>query len=699
MYLRKSVRVVAVALIVIAGIAALTPAPSAQSGVTMTHGMAIPTGDFMVFWTPERLTQARAWFQANSSSFSPRGYPPESTALDNAFLYLMTGNTTAAQSAVNWAAATNFYSTGPGDAARWYGEKQILVFSWLKNLFTADQRRTTIENINRAIANDLTKLWGGPSDPANNYNWGFTRNALLWGIASYNENYTDSTGRTQRQIAEGFIDNALVTRWQNVMVPFFSGPDRGGTLPEGSHYGPYLMEYFGTSLVTTRILGRPMTADTNFYKEAVMGVIYATTQKPTNGSVRNPITPRYQVFSYGDEQDNDGYPPAGKHEYGNFMTFAASEWRNTPLGQYARYWLNRVRPDVDYHIRATDTSLGQNGLSFDGLPLDYYAPGPGYFYTRDTWRSGSSDKPTVMVFQLNQYYGAHSQCEAGTFQILRNDRWLSKEAPGRSVTYAGPNGTSSVLDYSVWPHNGITVDNNSLGNCMDSRTARVLRVESRPSYAYAAVDLSTYHKIAAAPIIIREFVNVRDLNTLIVFDRVRSTQDLAKTALIHFPTNPTIAGNIITGTNVTEQMRVTSLTPLISGQTATFTVIDESSAGGGSGSTWEPQFRLQIDTRGRLDSYHINVLQARSVGDPDVTATLNETSTSFVITLTRPGAATTVLTFEKGMASNGGSIQVGSTNSPFTTTVQSIAVTDNGVVWDGTPTNLPRPPANVRIIR
>ena len=352
----------------------------------------------MLYFDAQRLADARAWYASNPG-WSPRSNPPEAAAGDNAFLYLVSGNTAAAQSAINWASTYSFYTTNAGDEARWAGEYQILVFSWLKNLFTAQQRQATIASINRAIANDLTKSWGGASSPANNYNWGFTRNALEWGIASYNETYTDpATGRTQRQIATDFLTNSLVTRWMTVTAPFLNGVGRGGVMAEGSHYGPYLVRYLSVPMAQTRLFNRPLTADTNIFREAVYGAIYATTPKPTYGSPRHNITPRLQVFSYGDEQDNDGFPPAagdtyGSETFGGFMRMAAADWSGTTVGQHARYWVNRVQPISEAWFKSTDTSRAQPGLNFNTLPLDFYASGTGYFFTRSTWANSAPTNP------------------------------------------------------------------------------------------------------------------------------------------------------------------------------------------------------------------------------------------------------------------------------------------------------------------
>ncbi len=79
----------------------------------------------------------------------------------------------------------------------------------------------------------MTKGWGGPGMESSNYYWGYLRNELNWGIATYYEN----------SMAQTFLNDALVTRWQNGVLPYFAGPDKGGVPPEGSAYGPVMLSY------------------------------------------------------------------------------------------------------------------------------------------------------------------------------------------------------------------------------------------------------------------------------------------------------------------------------------------------------------------------------------------------------------------------------------------------------------------------
>ena len=79
----------------------------------------------------------------------------------------------------------------------------------------------------------LGKSWGGPGMEGNNYYWGYWENELNWAIATYYEN----------PMAQTYLNDALVTRWQNGVLPYFAGPDQGGVTPEGTEYGPEMLSY------------------------------------------------------------------------------------------------------------------------------------------------------------------------------------------------------------------------------------------------------------------------------------------------------------------------------------------------------------------------------------------------------------------------------------------------------------------------
>ena len=147
----------------------------------------------------------------------------------------------------------------------------MLVFDWCHDLLNPTQRQTLIDRWNTTLDALDKKTWGGVGMEANNYYWGYLRNDIEWGVASANENPR----------APEFLRHGLDTRFGRSFVPFASGPGRGGALTEGSQYGPYLLAYATLPLVTMANLGVDMWSSSNFFREAVYALIYATTPGPT----------------------------------------------------------------------------------------------------------------------------------------------------------------------------------------------------------------------------------------------------------------------------------------------------------------------------------------------------------------------------------------------------------------------------------
>lgn len=77
-----------------------------------------------------------------------------------------------------------------------------------------------------------------------------------------------------------------------------------------------------------------MYTESPFFQEAVYYVIYSTSSVPA--VQKGSTTKYYQVFPFGDEERDGGYPAATYAEYGSFMTTIAQMWGDRPIGQWAR---------------------------------------------------------------------------------------------------------------------------------------------------------------------------------------------------------------------------------------------------------------------------------------------------------------------------------------------------------------------------
>jgi hypothetical protein len=660
---------------------------------TSPYGMSIASGHPRLWFNAARLAQARQWLQ--SHPFTP------DTPIENAFLGLLNNNATYCRNAINYALGITIpdvATTNSSNEARWFGEEVYLTWDWCHGHMTASERQTLQDRWNYYNEQLRQKQWGGPDMYANNYHWGYLRNQMAWGIMSWGENPSAGTN----------LQDALVTRWQNRFVPYAGALGSGGVATEGSQYGPYLLGYSVIPFQSAEMHGRPIYDESGFHRAAVMNLIYSTTPGPSihRGS---GVSSGYELFPYSDDQFWRHGRSAHDVDFGSFMTMAAMRWGGSPLGRYARQWLNQVQPTRHRHVQAVDP--GGAAESFSSLPLDYLASGPGVLYLRNSW------SPTANALHLllgDDMVGVgHSHDDWG-FQIWRGGRWLTRETTAYSETIAGHAGGTAVSVNGVYAHNGIAMNGTFVSpNNYRSGPPRVLRLESTPSYAYAVTDLSAAYRATNRPQndnpavanVVREFVYLRGLETLVVFDRLASNAvgstaaaSIRKTFLTHFENAPQVtSARSVLGTNGSQALRLITLVP----SDPTYRVIDEATNGGTAAIA---QFRLEVETSGTAQSHFLHVLQARDTSAADITASVTEDANNYTVTLAHPTGGTAMVVFAKGMVSTGGSIAIGG-GAPraFHAGVQAVQVSQDGPVWgEGTVVApLPPPPAptSLRIAR
>jgi len=658
-----------------------------QNGIipVAAQELAIPQTHPRVWWTSENLIQAKQWYATHP--FNPAIGDP----WGNALRYVLTGETNYARNAINSLMSftiSDYELNGLASNNYRWNDWVPVVFDWCYNDMTPEERTTFITRYNTYVDAEMNKLWG-QNLPSGNYYWGRMRNEINWAIATYYENAS----------AQTYLDHALITRWQNSFLPYAANAGKGGVPQEGSQYGRYMLQYPLVPFTTLKLLGRDIYNETNFYKEAIFYLIYSTTPSPT--SIKGSSNTYYQVFPFNDDEANGGYPTAVSSYYGDFMTTLANQWSDLLIGQYAKAWLNMVMPPVTNYVQAINKLVVEQ--DFNTLPLDYYAPGIKYFYTRNIW----DPRSTVINLQLGNPVGVgHGHLDYGTFQIWRNGRWLSKETTDYSANYVGGSASSTIV------HNGIIFNGRGwdigVANAYAYGVPQVSRVESQQDYSYAVVDLSkayransTYKNADGSPrddnpfvkSVIREFVFIRPLETLVIFDRLESisdskwgpllpAEDVVKKFIIHFPEQPQIGGsNNVIGVNGNQALRLTTLVP----SSPTYNVVDEG-AGTSYASSYK-QYRLEVSTSGQAQSYFLNVLQAKDTTGANLDATFMEDANSFTVNLHHPALGDAVIMFNKGMNSTGGFIgysSFGSINNlnPFIDRIQGIEVTDNGPVWE-----------------
>ncbi|MBZ0236689.1 MAG: heparinase II/III family protein [Deltaproteobacteria bacterium] len=632
--------------------------------VATTHGLSIPAAHPRLWFNPSRLARARAWFQANpfnppTSEDSGGGYG------DVALHGLLTDNATGSCTrAIEWGLSRLGDVDDSGgtacDSCRWTGEQLILVYDWCHPYFTAAQRATYVAGMSTGIQAWSRKSWGGPGMFQNNYYWGYLRNELEWSITAYEEDPA---------WAEAMLDwvftNRLAQRFDPSTAP--TGASRGGVASEGSEYGPVVGAYPLVPFVTASLLGRNVYEETPFWRESVYAVIYSTTPAPTR--VPDVTGAGYTVFPFSDDEGWNSRFQAQTHYYPDFMTTMASYWPANNVGRHARQWTEMVGVTPWRHVQAVDEPTAP--LAFDGLPLDFYAAGPRYFYGRSAW--GASG--TVVMLQLGDAAEntiGHQHGDYGTFQIWRGGRFLSHEsaayAGSSSTSVVGYGGAGSVDGALGIAHNTVLVNGANPGPQYSGPEAIVERLESGAGYAFAAVDLVP--PATRMQEWRREFVFVRSLETLVILDRIQTADAAAtRTFLNHCETAPLVSGDDSATCTVGDQ--ALTMTTLLPAQRA-YRVVDE-------GSRASSQHRIEVDTTpGTAQSYILTVLEARGASEPALTPSVTDGGSSYTVTLD----GSTSITFQKGMTSTGGAIRIGGTERPLRAGVQAMSVTGDGPVWE-----------------
>ena len=642
--------------------------------------MGIPSGHPRLWWNAERIARARSWYQSNS--FSPRTSPVEDRAIDNAFLYILTGNAANCRTALDAATSITFPDLAANsptqgvasDGARWYGEKVILTYDWCYAHMTQSDKDTLLTRWNFYMDNLRQHSWGGAQMYESNYNWGYLRNMLEWGITTYGEN----------PMADTFLSDALVHRWQNNFVPYVNSVTggRGGAWQEGSNYGPAMPGYQTVPFMSATLLGRDIFNETNFIRENVFYLIYSTTPDRTFHKPSGDMY--YEMFPFSDdERFSEGGFVSKADGYGDFMTTLSDLWSDNAVGQYARRWVTMVGATRNRYIRAVDRGSAER--DFSNLPLDYYVSGPAYLYGRNQWGA----QATTWQLQLGLSHDeGHGHNELGNWQMWRNGRWLSRETTGYSDTVAGYGGSGSVDTNNAVAHNGLLINGTGGTARHENPTASYVmrRLESQPEYSFAVVDLSPAFASRASRVI-REFIFVRDLETMVVFDRLDSSS--TKTFLAHFEQSPSVeqGSRVINAVNGSQALQLNTLVP----SNATYRVVTEGGAVG--------QFRVEIDSAGGGQSYFLTTLQGKGSSDASLSPSVADNGSSYTLTLAHPSRGTATIVLQKGMTSTGGSLSIGGQSFNLTEGMQDNSVTNNGPVWGAGPPNRPTPPNNVRIIR
>jgi hypothetical protein len=663
------------------------------AGAVRVDGVEVRKDRPRIWLTPERIERMKVKAKANDPAWQGVVRFAAENPLCQALVYLVTGDEAQGRKAVNF--MTNWKlaevqltpASTASDPYRWSGHLPIIVYDWCHPLLTAEEKDAFMRKFNRYVEVMNQKSWGGVRMPFNNYFGGHMRNSGLWGIASFHEN----------DRAKEFLDHARFDRWEKSALVYFKGEGRGGVFGEGPGYSVANAQYYiqYADAVETAS-GEDLLKTTDFFKEFVYYCIYATTPAP---SVPTPPSgeakPYYQPFPYGDLENRPGGCPAWSHYASDIFLKIAQNSAGTTLGEQAQYWLNTVKPDAGGEgaiFRFIFEDPGRRERDFSDLPLAYYVPGVMQFYTRSDWTKDA----TAVSIQSNPSL-SHGHVDAGTFQINRKGRWVTKEATGYSVGFkdCGCNDMAA--------HNGLLFGGKGPVQIIYAGYGppRVVRLENRPEYAYLATDLSRFYnwrqkdeytrhdKYAKPPYesgvqtVVREFVYLRP-DTLVVFDRMKSRgNEMRKTFLLHCVEPPEIkeGEHLVVARSGDQRLFCRTVLPVKPGYSVVSLREGVQRISGDATYTW----RTQISSEAGEEEYFLHVLSAAdATGEAPAAKPLEENGKLGVEIAAKDGKYSVL--FNKGLDALGGKLAIDKRGQPFSRVlhdgVQGLKVDDQGVHWE-----------------
>lgn len=698
--LRRLIRIVA---LVVAGVLSLDLS-AAQLQVPATHPR-------LFYANSARLAQTQTYLSTHP--LNPSG--TSSTAMmERALRGLLTGNDADCDQAVAFLVGWEASAQGSGvrDALRQQGEDVLLIYDWCHHRLSASQITTLVTRWNGYMDGEFADDFANQGSEANNYWWGRTRNSLLWGIASFNDNTR----------AQFFIDQALDVRMGQDFARWYQDFGRGGVFAEGTDYGVTMLAYPLIGFASAADFGHDAFANSPFFREAVYALLYGTTPGPattTDGSSGHPL-----VIPFNDDEHFFEGGVIGVRDYlGDFAAFFGQRDATSGNARHIRAWLASTNAGRRWMFDAIKSNAAADQSD---LPLDYYAPGAGVF----DMRSAHSADAMQVHLQLGTPGGIeHRHLDGGSFQIWRKGRWLSRESVGYSDLLAGLGGIGDASSEAPVAHNTLMFEGKTTGMWIGSGPRvippgedrqdnpdglpEVVRLQHHPDFAYVAVDYSKAYRNRQGPRVdwpyadrvVREFLFVRSLQALVILDRMRASSDsllpfyqtadwlnpgphlsadqVRRTFAMHFETSPTVSGARVTALNGDQTTDLITLVPAA----PVYRIFNEDRPG----DEQTGQFRLELDSAGSVESYFLQVIHGRDTGGPALSATLTDNAGEWVIQLNGANAQSATITLAKGMTSTAGSIAInGAAAEPLRDSVQGINVSSERPVWESSSTPNPQ---------
>ena len=361
-------------------------------------------------------------------------------------------------------------------------------------------------------------MWAG-----SNYWWGF----MMTGPAALAAEGDDTvTGTTSGADRPAFHRQLALDHWTRYALPYFAKDGAGGAWVEGTNYdSSWSVGRFLDAFLTS---GTPLS--TPWLTASLQWRLASTTP---GGGFKIP---------FGDQPRESN---ASLYAYDRLaaMAILAVADPPPPLAAAVQRWLNLIGQVPDHE--AETSILAEEFLRYDpdarsaadwkGMPLDYLAPGAGYFTYRQSW---SDPNATMFALESGAVNQSHAALDANGLRIWKGSFWVSADANIYS---------SSGIEQGTENYNNLTVGDTGQNHREDSRGAIlstqvsdslvVVRAQARDAYGRSDLvrPLSDY---------LRTVVYLPRQDVFVVVDRATATEPAqAKVWRWHTRDTPVVQGN------------------------------------------------------------------------------------------------------------------------------------------------------------
>lgn len=379
--------------------------------------------------------------------------------------YQITGDVLYAQKAIELmlqvAIPTNTLVTDRGYYYRTVIPEMSVGLDWCYDAMTSEQRKQIATWLmGRADAiwpdtNPTTNAYAADR-PSNNY---FTGYLMTW-IAALAVHGDEPRADNHLQLA--------LTKYQNILRPFFDGWGKGGVFAEGTGYDSVsrIALILDAYLTAT---GNDLVNDTDFLKDSLLWRIHAT------------VPTRDLCYPLGDQARVSIAPLSDYDRMRAFIPMAAIN--DAQIRAMGKYWLDTIKPNIsnwNFQVAWEFLYYDEDAPSADYtkvLPKQYIAEGPGVLLERSNWEPDA----TYWGIWSGPLREGHQNADVNGFMIYKGG-WL-------------------IGNDTIWSHSGImnkTISQNNttfggLGQTLQvpstqwpDEAGKLIATEVTPDYTYFA---------------------------------------------------------------------------------------------------------------------------------------------------------------------------------------------------------------------